>query len=282
MVAGDEVEQVFVDPQSHGTGVAAPLLAAAEQQVAAAGTTSPGSPSSSATPGPARSTRSTAGTTRATCPTRSAPAVRRTSRPAAATRRRSVLPEPLAEVGDPGQVTSRSRRASTHCPSTAGPPWICQSSPHRASASACEVCPAARHSGSSERQVADDGAPQRAAWSRRRPRSPRRRTRGPRPAPRRRWPRGRRSTRSRARARRPSRRSGWRGRRRAWWRRWRAPAGSRCWRARRASVAASNGPAVAVLGHGRGVGLADDGVRRGEEVSSPDPVDLRRPGTGWR
>ena len=37
MVAGDEVEQVFVDPRSHGTGVAAPLLAAAEQQVAAAG-----------------------------------------------------------------------------------------------------------------------------------------------------------------------------------------------------------------------------------------------------
>jgi GNAT superfamily N-acetyltransferase len=37
MVEGDEVEQVFVDPQSHGTGVAAPLLAAAEQQVAAAG-----------------------------------------------------------------------------------------------------------------------------------------------------------------------------------------------------------------------------------------------------
>jgi putative acetyltransferase len=37
MVEGDEVEQVFVDPRSHGTGVAAPLLAAAEQQVAAAG-----------------------------------------------------------------------------------------------------------------------------------------------------------------------------------------------------------------------------------------------------
>ena len=37
MVEGDEVEQVFVDPQSHGTGIAARLLAAAEQQVAAAG-----------------------------------------------------------------------------------------------------------------------------------------------------------------------------------------------------------------------------------------------------
>jgi len=37
MVAGDEVEQVFVDPERHGTGVAAPLLAAAEQRVAAAG-----------------------------------------------------------------------------------------------------------------------------------------------------------------------------------------------------------------------------------------------------
>ena len=37
MVHGDEVEQVFVDPRAHGTGVAAPLLAAVEQQVAAAG-----------------------------------------------------------------------------------------------------------------------------------------------------------------------------------------------------------------------------------------------------
>src|SRR6478735_10580303 len=37
MVAGDEVEQVFVDPDRHGTGVAGPLLAAAEQRVAAAG-----------------------------------------------------------------------------------------------------------------------------------------------------------------------------------------------------------------------------------------------------
>jgi putative acetyltransferase len=37
MVEGDEVEQVFVDPRSHGTGVAGPLLAAAEQQVAASG-----------------------------------------------------------------------------------------------------------------------------------------------------------------------------------------------------------------------------------------------------
>jgi len=34
MVADDEVEQVFVDPDRHGTGVAAPLLAAAEEQVA--------------------------------------------------------------------------------------------------------------------------------------------------------------------------------------------------------------------------------------------------------
>lgn len=37
MVAGDEVEQVFVDLDSHGSGVAAPLLAEAERQVAAAG-----------------------------------------------------------------------------------------------------------------------------------------------------------------------------------------------------------------------------------------------------
>ncbi len=37
MIAGDEVEQVFVDPDLHGTGVAAPLLAEAERQVAAAG-----------------------------------------------------------------------------------------------------------------------------------------------------------------------------------------------------------------------------------------------------
>ncbi|GAA1809101.1 hypothetical protein GCM10009795_062980 [Nocardioides hankookensis] len=37
MVADDEVEQVFVDPERHGSGIAAPLLAAAEQQVAAAG-----------------------------------------------------------------------------------------------------------------------------------------------------------------------------------------------------------------------------------------------------
>ncbi|MGB0100532.1 MAG: GNAT family N-acetyltransferase [Nocardioides sp.] len=37
MVAGDEVEQVFVDPELHGAGVAGPLLAAAEQQVAASG-----------------------------------------------------------------------------------------------------------------------------------------------------------------------------------------------------------------------------------------------------
>ncbi|HEY0949076.1 GNAT family N-acetyltransferase [Nocardioides sp.] len=37
MIAGDEVEQVFVDLDHHGTGVAAPLLAEAERQVAAAG-----------------------------------------------------------------------------------------------------------------------------------------------------------------------------------------------------------------------------------------------------
>ena len=37
MIEGDEVEQVFVDPELHGSGVAAPLLAEAEQQVAAAG-----------------------------------------------------------------------------------------------------------------------------------------------------------------------------------------------------------------------------------------------------
>ena len=37
MIAGDEVEQVFVDPDHHGTGVAAPLLAEAERQVATAG-----------------------------------------------------------------------------------------------------------------------------------------------------------------------------------------------------------------------------------------------------
>ena len=37
MVDGDEVEQVFVDPDQHGSGVAAQLLAAAEAQVAAGG-----------------------------------------------------------------------------------------------------------------------------------------------------------------------------------------------------------------------------------------------------
>lgn len=37
MVAGDEVEQVFVDPDRHGSGVAGPLLAAAEARVAEAG-----------------------------------------------------------------------------------------------------------------------------------------------------------------------------------------------------------------------------------------------------
>lgn len=37
MVDGDEVEQVFVDPDLHGRGVAAPLLAEAEERVAAGG-----------------------------------------------------------------------------------------------------------------------------------------------------------------------------------------------------------------------------------------------------
>jgi GNAT superfamily N-acetyltransferase len=37
MIAGDEVEQVFVDPELHGSGVAAHLLVEAERQVAAAG-----------------------------------------------------------------------------------------------------------------------------------------------------------------------------------------------------------------------------------------------------
>jgi len=37
MVAGDEVEQVFVGPAARGTGVAAVLLTEAERQVAAAG-----------------------------------------------------------------------------------------------------------------------------------------------------------------------------------------------------------------------------------------------------
>ena len=37
MIEGDEVEQVFVDPELHGSGIAAPLLAEAEQRVAAAG-----------------------------------------------------------------------------------------------------------------------------------------------------------------------------------------------------------------------------------------------------
>jgi GNAT superfamily N-acetyltransferase len=37
MVVGAEVEQVYVDPDRRGTGVAAPLLAEAERQVAAAG-----------------------------------------------------------------------------------------------------------------------------------------------------------------------------------------------------------------------------------------------------
>lgn len=37
MIAGDEVEQVFVDPDQHGSGVAALLLSEAERQVAAMG-----------------------------------------------------------------------------------------------------------------------------------------------------------------------------------------------------------------------------------------------------
>lgn len=37
MVSGAEVEQVFVDPAAHGSGVAGPLLAAAEERLAAAG-----------------------------------------------------------------------------------------------------------------------------------------------------------------------------------------------------------------------------------------------------
>jgi GNAT superfamily N-acetyltransferase len=37
MIDHDEVEQVFVDPDLHGSGIAAPLLAEAERQVVAAG-----------------------------------------------------------------------------------------------------------------------------------------------------------------------------------------------------------------------------------------------------
>lgn len=37
MIANDELEQLFVDPARHGSGVAAPLLAEAERQIAAAG-----------------------------------------------------------------------------------------------------------------------------------------------------------------------------------------------------------------------------------------------------
>lgn len=37
MIADDELEQLFVDPARHGSGVAAPLLAEAERQIAAAG-----------------------------------------------------------------------------------------------------------------------------------------------------------------------------------------------------------------------------------------------------
>jgi len=37
MLDGDEVEQVFVDPDLHGAGIAAPLLAEAEHRLAAAG-----------------------------------------------------------------------------------------------------------------------------------------------------------------------------------------------------------------------------------------------------
>ena len=37
MVDGDELEQLFVDPDLHGGGIAAPLLTAGEQRIAAAG-----------------------------------------------------------------------------------------------------------------------------------------------------------------------------------------------------------------------------------------------------
>jgi putative acetyltransferase len=37
MVDGDELEQLFVDPDLHGTGVAAPLLAEGERRIAGAG-----------------------------------------------------------------------------------------------------------------------------------------------------------------------------------------------------------------------------------------------------
>jgi GNAT superfamily N-acetyltransferase len=37
MVDGDELEQLFVDPDLHGAGIAAPLLAAGERRIAAAG-----------------------------------------------------------------------------------------------------------------------------------------------------------------------------------------------------------------------------------------------------
>src|ERR671920_1942295 len=47
----------------------------------------------------------------------------------------------------PGHVMSWSRASSTHWPSTASPPWKLQSGRHRRSASAREVNPAARHSG---------------------------------------------------------------------------------------------------------------------------------------
>ncbi|MGY2703133.1 N-acetyltransferase family protein [Nocardioides sp. HB32] len=37
MVSGDELEQIFVDPDLHGSGVAAPLLADGERRIAEAG-----------------------------------------------------------------------------------------------------------------------------------------------------------------------------------------------------------------------------------------------------
>ena len=37
MVDGDELEQLFVDPDLHGAGIAAPLLAEGERRIAAAG-----------------------------------------------------------------------------------------------------------------------------------------------------------------------------------------------------------------------------------------------------
>ena len=70
MVAGDEAEQVYVDRRFRGSGLAPTLLTEAERQIAAAATTSPGSPWCAATAAPGRSTPSRAGSTRATSTTR--------------------------------------------------------------------------------------------------------------------------------------------------------------------------------------------------------------------